>query len=73
VLEAFRFAALRHGCSVLGFDRRIAILFGMNSVREVIAFPKTARGTRLMAESPEAGEPRPLCGVSLELMLAKNG
>jgi aspartyl-tRNA synthetase len=52
LLEAFRFAAPRHGGGVLGFDRRIAIRFGMNSVRDVIVFPQTATGAGLMAESP---------------------
>jgi aspartyl-tRNA synthetase len=73
VLEAFRFVAPRHGGSVLSFDRRIAILFGMNSVRDVIAFPQTAMGAGSMSESPGAGEPRHLRGVYLELRLAKNG
>ena len=52
MLEAFRYGAPPHGGIALGFDRLIAILCATQSIRDVIAFPKTAKGTDLMTDSP---------------------
>ena len=71
LLEAFRFGAPPHGGIALGFDRLIAILCGTPSIRDVIAFPKTAKGTCLMTESPAAVEPKQLKDLHLELKVAK--
>ncbi len=71
MLEAFRYGAPPHGGIALGFDRLIAILCGTPSIRDVIAFPKTAKGTCLMTDSPAGVEPKQLRELYLELKAAK--
>jgi aspartyl-tRNA synthetase len=71
MLEAFRYGAPPHGGIALGFDRLIAMLCGTPSIRDVIAFPKTAKGTCLMTDSPAGVEPRQLRDLYLELKAAK--
>jgi aspartyl-tRNA synthetase len=71
MLEAFRYGAPPHGGIALGFDRLIAILCGTPSIRDVIAFPKTAKGTDLMTDSPAGVEARQLRELHLEVKGAK--
>ncbi|MFN0067216.1 MAG: aspartate--tRNA ligase [Limisphaerales bacterium] len=71
LLEAFRYGAPPHGGIALGFDRLIATLCGTPSIRDVIAFPKTAKGVCLMTESPSHATPRQLKDLFLEVKAAK--
>ncbi|MCW5553540.1 MAG: aspartate--tRNA ligase [Verrucomicrobiae bacterium] len=71
LLEAFKYGAPPHGGIALGFDRLIAILCGTPSIRDVIAFPKTAKGTCLMTDSPGSVEPKQLRELHLDLKAAK--
>jgi aspartyl-tRNA synthetase len=71
MLEAFKYGAPPHGGIALGFDRLIATLCHTPSIRDVIAFPKTAKGTCLMTDSPSTVEPKLLRDLHLELKVAK--
>ena len=71
MLEAFRFGAPPHGGIALGFDRLIAMLCDSDSIREVIAFPKTAKGADLMRDAPGSAEPKQLRDLHINLRVTK--
>ncbi len=52
LMNAFKYGAPPHGGIAFGFDRLAMLFAGENSIREVIAFPKTASGTSLMDNCP---------------------
>lgn len=72
MLEAFRYGAPPHGGIALGFDRLNAILCGTPSIRDVIAFPKTAKGACLMTESPARVSPKQLRDLHIDLKVARS-
>lgn len=52
LLDAFRYGPPPHGGIALGLDRLAMLMTGAESLREVIAFPKTQRGSDMMTECP---------------------
>ena len=71
MLEAFRYGCPPHGGIALGFDRLLATLCGTSSIRDVIAFPKTAKGADLMTDSPAPVEPKQLRDLHIDLKVPK--
>ena len=67
-MEALKYGAPPMGGFALGLDRVCMLLAGSDSIREVMAFPKTSSGSDLMSDAPAEVSGRQLREVSLRLL-----
>lgn len=65
LLEAFRYGVPPHGGFALGLDRAVALMLGLSSIREVIAFPKTTAARALFEGAPSPVEEEELATLGL--------
>jgi aspartyl-tRNA synthetase len=67
-MDALEYGAPPHGGIALGVDRITALLADESSIREVIAFPKTASATDLMCDAPATVDPEQLTELGLKIV-----
>ncbi len=72
LMNAFKYGAPPHGGLALGFDRFVSILAGLDTIRDVIAFPKNNSGRDVMNESPSPIDDAQLEELQLRLDLKKD-
>ena len=68
LLDALRFGAPPHGGIAVGMDRLAMLLSGAESLRDVIPFPKTQKGTDTMTDAPNRASPEQLAELRIRVV-----
>jgi aspartyl-tRNA synthetase len=68
-MEALEYGTPPHGGIAWGLDRMVAVMANADSIRDVIAFPKNARGADVMADAPSAVDAKQLKDLHIKLDL----
>ncbi|MDD6094216.1 MAG: aspartate--tRNA ligase [Clostridia bacterium] len=69
LLEAFKYGVPPHGGLAFGLDRLVALLLGLEDIREVIAFPKVQNASELMSKCPAPADPDALEELCIKVNL----
>ena len=67
LLEAYKYGAPPHAGMAFGFDRLVALLLGIEDIRDVIAFPKVQNASELMTKCPTPGDSEALAELGISI------
>ena len=68
LLDALRYGAPPHGGIAVGWDRVVMLVSGAESIRDVVAYPKTQKATDLMTDAPNAVAPAQLAELHVRVV-----